>query len=158
MIVISDTSPLHYLVMIGHIEVLPKLYGQVLCPREVISECQHPHTPSPFRSWASSLPAWLVVADSSTWTDPSLQKLDPGEAAALRLAHDIQADLVLMDERRGREAADKLGFKVAGVVAVLADAASHGLLDFDVAIAALCQNTNFRISQKVIAAVRATLP
>lgn len=158
MIVISDTSPLHYLVMIDHIEVLPKLYGQVFCPAEVLAECLHPHTPAPLRSWASSPPPWLIVETASHWTHPSLQKLDPGEAAALRLAHDRKADLVLMDERKGREAASELGFKIAGVVAVLADAASNGLLDFDAAIATLCQTTNFRISPKVIAAVRATLP
>jgi predicted nucleic acid-binding protein len=157
-IVISDTSPLHYLVMIGHIEVLPKLYGQVICPPEVVAECLHPHTPAPVRVWASLLPTWLQVEACSTWTDPRLQKLDPGEAAALRLAHDKQADLVLMDERRGRETATDLGFKVAGVVAVLADAASNGLLDFDAAVVALCQTTNFRISPKVIAAVRAKMP
>lgn len=158
MIVISDTSPLHYLVMIGHIEVLPKLYGQVLCPPEVITECLHPHTPAPVRTWASSLPTWLQVEACSAWTDSRLHKLDPGEAAALRLAHDKQADLVLMDERMGRQAANDLGFKVAGVVAVLADAASQGLLDFDSAVVALCQTTNFRVSPKVIKAVRAKLP
>jgi predicted nucleic acid-binding protein len=156
-IVISDTSPLHYLVMIGHVEVLPKLYGQVLCPPEVISECLHQHTPGPVRAWASSLPSWVQVEACSTWTDACLQKLDAGEAAALRLAHDRQADLVLMDERKGREAAADLGFRVAGVIAVLADAASNGLLDFDAAIATLCETTNFRVSPQVIAAVRARL-
>ncbi len=44
MIVVSDTSPLNYLVLIGAIDVLPKLFGEVYAPPAVIQEFQHPRT------------------------------------------------------------------------------------------------------------------
>jgi predicted nucleic acid-binding protein len=45
MIVVSDAGPIHYLVLIGQIELLPVLYGQVVVPVAVVNELQHLHTP-----------------------------------------------------------------------------------------------------------------
>ena len=38
MIVISDTSPLNYLILIECIDVLPQLYGRVVIPEGVLAE------------------------------------------------------------------------------------------------------------------------
>lgn len=158
MIVISDTSPLRYLISIGHVDVLPVLYGRILCPPEVLAECLHLQSPATLRAWMSKPPAWLVVATSaSTWTHSELARLDEGEAAAIRLAHDQAADLLLMDERKGRQIAQSLGFRVSGVLAVIADAARLQLLDFDQAVFKLTQETNFRVSLNVIEAIRSQL-
>jgi predicted nucleic acid-binding protein len=56
MIVVADASPLHYLALIGQIDVLPILYGQVLIPPAVVVELSNPHTPPVVRQWAESLP------------------------------------------------------------------------------------------------------
>ncbi|MGA2572065.1 MAG: hypothetical protein ABSF23_16270 [Terracidiphilus sp.] len=56
MIVVADTSPLNYLILIGEIEILPKLYDKVLLPEEVHRELQRAQTPSAVREWAASLP------------------------------------------------------------------------------------------------------
>lgn len=61
MVVIADTSPLSYLVLIGHAEVLPRLYGEVVIPQAVLEELLHPKTPPTVASWIASRPPWLAV-------------------------------------------------------------------------------------------------
>jgi len=156
-IVVSDTSPLHYLVLVGQMDVLPAIFGRVLCPVEVIAECLHRQATPALRAWASSSPAWLEVVDAPPWEQDDLLRLDAGEAAAIRLAHWRRATLVLMDERKGRLVAGRLGFTVAGVLSVLAAAAKDGLLDLDSAITRLTQETNFRASDRVIAMIRSRI-
>jgi predicted nucleic acid-binding protein len=60
--------------------------------------------------------------------DPSLRALDPGERAAIILAEEIHADLLLIDDREGVAAAREKGFRVAGTLTVLAMAGERGLL------------------------------
>ena len=59
MIVIADSSPLIALVNIGHIEVLPKLFGQVVVPPAVASEISGASRPQPVRDFAAALPPWV---------------------------------------------------------------------------------------------------
>ncbi len=58
MIVVSDTSPLNYLVLIGADQVLPSLFGRVLTPPEVLAEMQHAKAPPQVSAWAQNPPAW----------------------------------------------------------------------------------------------------
>ena len=156
MIVVSDTSPLRYLVAIGGIDWLPVLFGEVICPPEVIEECLHPGAPAELRNWASSCPAWLRVVKGETGSLPlpDGSVLDRGEDAALRLARNLPADLVLIDERKGRAVAARLGLAVAGTVGVLVEASLRGLTDFDGAIQRLREGTNFRIEDDILALAR----
>ena len=55
MIIVSDTSPINYLVLIGEIEVLQKLAGQVIIPQAVYRELQDPHTPQQVKDWLDRL-------------------------------------------------------------------------------------------------------
>jgi len=59
--VITDTSPLQYVVLIEHTVLLPSLFGRVLIPPAIAEELQHPHTPTSIRVWMSSPSAWLEV-------------------------------------------------------------------------------------------------
>ena len=59
MLVIADTSPLHYLVLIEQTDILPALFGHVIIPPVVAEELQRPRTPAPVRAWMASPPAWL---------------------------------------------------------------------------------------------------
>jgi predicted nucleic acid-binding protein len=61
MIVVSDTSPLNYLILIGADQVLPSLFGQVVAPPEVLVEMQHVKAPAEVSAWARQPPAWLEV-------------------------------------------------------------------------------------------------
>ena len=89
MTVVSDTSALSYLVLIGHVEVLPRLFGAVTIPEEVARELRDPKAPAPIREWIASAPDWLVVDYSGETNLPkgqALNRLHPGERAAIELA------------------------------------------------------------------------
>lgn len=55
MIVVADTSPLNYLLLIDEIDLLPVIFGQVLLPRAVFDELQHPKTSPIVRRWIANL-------------------------------------------------------------------------------------------------------
>ena len=148
MIVVADTSPLNYLVLIAEIQLLPALYDGVLIPEEVHRELQRLQTPSNVRSWATNLPAWCEVRVVSATTDPVLNELDPGERDAIQLALDAGIEAVLMDEMSGRREALRRHLRVTGTVAVLEKAAQRGLIDFRDALQRL-EATNFRLSPAI---------
>ena len=78
MIVVADTTPLNYLILIDEIELLPALYKSVLIPQEVHRELQNPRTPSVVRTWALALPAWCEVRSLTSIPDITLSELDSG--------------------------------------------------------------------------------
>jgi len=153
MIVVADTSPLNYLVLIAEVQLLPSLYDGVLIPEEVHRELQRVQTPLGVREWAANLPAWCEVRVVAHTSDQALCELDPGERDAIQLALDAKIDTVLMDEMRGRREALRRQLRVTGTVAVLEKAAQRGLLDFRDALERL-STTNFRLSS----AIRAQFP
>ncbi len=139
MIVVSDTSPLNYLVLIGADQVLPSLFGQVLTPPEVLAEMQHTKAPPQVSAWAQRPPAWLEVR--SPQSTPGFPGLGPGESAAIALAQECEAAAILIDERDGTAVAQQLGLVVTGTLAVLCLAAESDLLSLPVTFAALRQTT-----------------
>ena len=147
MIVVSDTSPLNYLVLIGHADVLPALFGCVLAPPAVIAELRHGATPAAVQTWAAAPPAWLEIRAPEAVV-PQM-RLGPGEAEAISLAQELHADAVLIDERKAVTMAEQLGLFVTGTLGVLEIAAEKGLIDLPNAIAALRQ-TSFRVSQHLL--------
>lgn len=84
--------------------------------------------------------------------------LDSGETAALHVARELKADLLLMDERKGRAVAGRLGIAVTGTLGVLVEASRRGMVDFDAAVGLLKTRTNFRVDDSVISAARRLLP
>lgn len=141
MLIVADTSPVNYLILVKADGVLPKLYGRVLIPTQALNELLATSAPERVRIWAASPPNWLDVR-SPLDIDSSLQ-LDPGEAAAISLAREVKADRLLMDDRDGREIAISLGLKVAGTLAVIRDAAEQQLLNLPSVLDQL-KNTTFR--------------
>jgi len=148
MIVVADTSPLNYLVLIAEIQLLPALYERVLIPEEVHRELQRLRTPPSVRAWATNLPAWCELRVVASTADPALRELDPGERDAIQLALDTRIDTVLMDEMSGRREALRRHLRVTGTVAVLEKAGQRGLLDFRDALQRL-EATNFRLSPAI---------
>lgn len=147
MIVVSDTSPLNYLVLIQHVNVLPSLFGRVVAPPAVVAELRHPGAPAAVRAWAAAPPEWLEVRSPAS-IDPS-QGLGAGEAEAISLARELSADAVLIDERKALTVARQHGMFVTGTLGVLQIAAEKGLITLSEAILALRQTT-FRASEKLL--------
>src|SRR5947209_5744739 len=101
-LIVADTGPVNYLVLIGYVEILPQLFDNVFMPAAVRNELTDEETPSVVREWITMPPDWLQVRSvlTSDDGDVDLQRLDEGEKAAITLAVFLGADLVLMDERQ----------------------------------------------------------
>lgn len=146
-LVIADTGPINYLILIGHIEILPRLFERVIVPDVVMSELSHELAPASVQRWVAAVPGWLEVEESAAFALSA--GIHKGEAAAIALASRLHADLLLMDDRKGVIAAETRGLNVTGTLGVLDLAGEHGLLDFGEAVSAL-QLTTFRMPLAVL--------
>ncbi len=142
LLVVADTSPIRYLVEIGHIGLVPQLFGKVLIPEAVYDELSHPSAPAQVHAWVHSLPGWLEVLPVAASDDPAFQSLDDGERSALTLGMTLGADLILIDDRKGAAVALQKGFQITGTLGVLTRSAQRGLLDLADALARL-KRTSF---------------
>jgi len=124
--VVSDTSVLCYLAIFGLADILKRRFKRVSIPWEVVAEATFPRAPAPLQALFQSLPDWLIVESAPPLELPALDRLDRGEAAAIRLAIHQEADLVLMDERLGRCIAGQAGLRMIGTLGLIADAAEQG--------------------------------
>ena len=149
MIVVADTSPINYLLLIQEIDILPKMYGEVVIPRAVQEELLRLAAPESVRAWVSNAPAWLEILTPTGALDSSLAKLDPGERDAILLAIELRADQLIVDDREGRKHAEERRIPVIGTLGVLKEAATLGLLDLRVAVERL-QSTSFHITPEVL--------
>ena len=149
MIVVADTSPLRYLILIEHVHVLPALYGNVVVPPAVIVELNQERTPDRVKTWLSNKPEWLhVQAPMQALTSPRAV-LGTGEREAIALATELSVDALLMDDRDARHEAKRLGVPVLGTLRVLVEASEHGLAHLPTAFDRL-RGTNFRASEQLL--------
>jgi predicted nucleic acid-binding protein len=146
-VVVSDTSPLNYLVLCRAIEILPRLFQRVVVAPTVLKELRSGDAPAAVRAWAEELPPWVEVQRPAQ-DDPSL-KLHSGERDAICLAMGIHADLVLIDDRAARKAARERGLTVVGTLGLLERAAAMNLLDLAAATDGLGRTT-FKIAPALI--------
>lgn len=149
MIVIADTTPLSHIIRIGHAEILPALFGRVVIPPEVRDELAHPNAPDPVRTFAAAPPTWLEV--KAPKNPKPLPNLDAAEAAAINLAKQERADLLLIDEHAGRVTATskEWGLTITGTVGVLERAAEREMLDLPEAFQRL-RATRFHVDEKIL--------
>jgi predicted nucleic acid-binding protein len=149
-LVIADTGPINYLVLIGEVHVLPLLFAKILLPSVVQIELSDPLAPPLVRKWIANAPPWLEIAKTPAGIGPA--GIHPGEAAAIDLAVSLDADLLLIDDRAGVNLARQKGLRVTGTLGVLDLAAARGLLDFKQAIERL-RATTFRFPEAILAAL-----
>jgi uncharacterized protein len=119
MLVVSDTSPVTSLLQVGHANILSTLFGRVLIPPAVRDELLRFHP---------SLPDFLhVQAIRDQPAAESLSRdLDRGEAEAIILAEECDAEYLLMDETIGRSIAEARGLRIVGLLGVLLMAKKAG--------------------------------
>lgn len=148
MIVVSDTGPLNYLILIGHIEILPQLYSSVVIPPAVMEELTRDSTPARVRQSISEHPRWLEIRTPAK-SERSLIQLGIGEGQSIDLACELKADWLLCDDKVARNWAHQYGLRVIGTLGVLKSAEENGNVDFREAVARL-RLTNFRISKELL--------
>lgn len=129
MIVVADTSPLSNLVAIGQLEVLHAIYQEVVIPEAVAAEIRVGERRGAHVAFLER-EAWITVRPVSdrSIVDELAGRLDLGEAEAIALSLEIDAELLLIDERAGREAAVERGIRTVGLLGTLAVAKSRRLV------------------------------
>ncbi len=157
-VVVSDTSVLCYLALLGRLDVLEKLFGEVLIPNAVLRECVHAGAPEGLRdALFHDIPSFIKVSADDPVPLLETETLDIGEATAITIAWQHRADsLLLLDEKRGRAIAGSLGLRLRGVLGIIVECHRRNILDFDSTIARLRQ-FGFRIASATIDAARTQL-
>jgi len=150
-VVLCDTSPLRYLILIGQSHLFDLLYGRIIIPAKVAEELQAERTPQTVRLWIQTPPDWLEIRQPPDSTEIAhvSQSLHAGERQLLLGALIWKPDLIVMDDRAGVLEAHRLGFAVTGTLGVLARASELGLVDLKMALKEL-QQTNFRMDPKLL--------
>lgn len=148
MIVVSNTTPLNYLILGGAAHVVPSLFGRVYVPSAVIAELSHARSPEAVRAFAASPPEWLTVRDPAR-VDVTL-RLGSGESAAIALAVELGADWILMDERKVTREAQGRGLRAVGTLTLLEEAGARGLIDYEPTRDRLVNGTTFYVTEEVL--------
>jgi predicted nucleic acid-binding protein len=146
-VVVADTTPLNYLILIGHVEILASLFGEVLIPHAVLEELSHAEAPEAISRWLLETPVWLRISPVEH-LDETIQ-LGRGESEAISLAIERRVKVVLIDERLGRGAAEARGLIPVGTLTLIDLADERGLLDGIAALNDLRQTT-FRASPELL--------
>jgi predicted nucleic acid-binding protein len=150
MIVVADSGPLHYLILLEQTDLLRRLYGEIVIPESVAVELSVAAAPAIVRKWLSNPPSWFAVV-AVTGEELALvsKELDLGERAAIAVAERLHADLLLIDETAGRAEARRRNLRVTGTLGVLRTAAEAELIDVSDVLARL-RATNFYVEEDLL--------
>ena len=150
MIVISNTSPLRYLIAIKRAELVSNIFNQVVIPRGVHAELTHSSSPEIVRNWMAQTPNWLETRELGRSPEAQFVRvLDQGEAEAIQLAVDLHADYLLIDERRGRHIATARGIPVIGTLGILIESYRRRHIENPSDVLAELRAARFRISSRL---------
>jgi predicted nucleic acid-binding protein len=154
-IVVSDASPLISLAAIDRLDLLRRLYNEVIIPEAVRREVV---MTAPGAAGAADVAGanWINVrsVEDRTLVEALRVTLDMGEAEAIALALEVNADLLLVDERRARAVAQRLGQPVIGVLGVIVEAKLSGLIPaVGPLLGDLTDRAGFRVSEALRARV-----
>jgi predicted nucleic acid-binding protein len=148
--IVSNTSPLRYLIAVGHADLLHKVFGDVLIPPAVLAELTHPAGREDVRQWIEQRPTWLQVRPLQAPPSRELTAtLDAGECEALQLAFETRPDFILIDERLGRRAGVALGLIVIGALGLLRESYRQQLLSDPLGVLDQMRRIGFRLSQQL---------
>jgi predicted nucleic acid-binding protein len=155
MIVVSNTSPIFYLSTIGHLDLLRQLYDEIVIPTTVFNEITNVGNTDASARVVPTL-SWIKTqsATDQEFVNGLRAELDPGEAEAIALAVELNADRLLMDERLGRAAAMRAGLQVTGVLGILIAAKRNNLIqEVKPLLDALIEQVGFWIDARLYAEV-----
>jgi predicted nucleic acid-binding protein len=129
--VVSNTSPVLNLAVIGRLSLLHDQFGEILIPNAVLEELRiQEDLPGSQATREALKEGWLIIQEVSNQSLVSVlqRELDNGEAEAITLAVQAKAQWILLDEKEGRKIAKSLGLRVAGILGILLRARQEGRL------------------------------
>lgn len=127
--IVSDTSPISNLLSINRLDILKNLFGEIAIPQEVAEEVEQ-ISEFGVDTTAFRQAEWISrheISDKALFEQLRTQ-LDKGESAAIVLAQELSASLLLVDEKAGRKIAEEMGLKVMGLLGVIAQSKKHGTI------------------------------
>ena len=154
MLIVSDTTPIISLMKIEQLYLLEKMFGYIVIPKAVYDELT---VNEKFAKEilkikeAEFVKVGEVKNDSSVNILRNVTGLDAGESEAIVMEGEKEADLLLMDEHKGRQVAKKLGIKITGTIGILLQAFDEGMMskeDVKKCILVL-KESNIRISDNL---------
>lgn len=137
MLVVSDATPIISFVKIDKLDILQKLFGEVVLPKAVYDEVT---TNPQFIDEARKIKAcsfFKIVTVSSNATVDFLRRatgLDLGESEAIVYTDENKCDLLIVDEVKARQVATSMKLRITGTIGVLTVANQEGLLSREEAI------------------------
>jgi predicted nucleic acid-binding protein len=153
--VVADASPLIALALIDHLTLLDDLFDEVLVPEAVAAECTAELSRPGARAIHDAIEGRRLritgIPTSALHSDLAAI-LDPGEAAAIVLAQEKSLP-VLMDERRGRTVATRMGLRVVGTAGLLVTAKDRGLIRAVAPLLDDMREQGYRLSDALVAGV-----
>lgn len=148
MIIVSNTSPLTNLAAIGQFDLLRDLYSELNIPSGVWEELNAMGKPWP-GSREVKKAGWIHQhnVQNRLWVCSLAKDLDKGEAESIVLASELNAGMILLDEKEGRNAAERVGLKPMGVIGIMLEAKHKNLIQsVQPHLDSLRQTAGFRIS------------
>ncbi|HFB99287.1 MAG TPA: DUF3368 domain-containing protein [Phaeodactylibacter sp.] len=151
MIVISDTSVICNLFLVEHLGLIPQLFKKVLIPPKVYEELLELEK---FDFDITPIINADFIEIRNVTNEPLVQelllKLDKGEAEAIALAIETNADILLIDEKKGRIIAKNLGLEITGILGILLQSKKSGLVsEIKPVLDSLINTANFFISKNL---------
>ena len=149
--IVCNAGPLIALAMVGHLDLLAKLYRRVLVPEAVFREVTGSGVGRIGAAEVASA-SWLEHVSGDLSVEPLLAKeLGPGESEVIAAAHHLGARLVLIDERRARLIAEQAyGLRVKGSAGILVAAKRAGLISAVHPLLERMRAQGYHLSQRLI--------
>ncbi|MEQ8705447.1 MAG: DUF3368 domain-containing protein [Phaeodactylibacter sp.] len=148
MIVVSDTSAITNLIQIDHLWLLREVYQNIIIPQAVYDELV---SDTKNKVIIESL-SWIKIKEvkENDITRNLKEVLDPGESEAITLALKLDADFIIIDEKKGRKIAEDYGLRKIGLVGILVESKRKGLIkEVRNLLEQLIEKANFFVSEKL---------
>ena len=120
MIIVSDTSPVSNLLIIGQLDILSQLFGEIIIPPKVFEEIQRLESfEIDIEEIKNSDWIKIIIPSNVKLVQELNENLDEGESEAIALAKELNAEFILIDEKKGRKVAEQLGITAIGLLGIL---------------------------------------
>jgi predicted nucleic acid-binding protein len=129
MIVVSNTTPLRYLIEIDEVHILEKLFGRVIISEKVREELQGKKTPQIVKLWIQSPPSWLEVRHANPSLFTPEKRIQEGERQAIALTIELKPNALLIDDADAMKEAARLSLPFMRTLRVMEEASKQGFLD-----------------------------